>query len=75
MKKLVIIAIVLLTFTLSADWSEAEQKIFTIICEGEDGGKAWCGCVITFLQKRKDSIRQLEKKDFKDAVNACTGAK
>jgi len=43
MKKLVIIAIVLLTFTLSADWSEAEQKIFTIICEGEDGGKAWCG--------------------------------
>ena len=75
MKKLVIVAVMLFTFTLSADWSEAEQKIFTIICEGEDGGKAWCGCVLTFLQKRKDSIRKLEKKDFKDAAKACKGVK
>lgn len=75
MKKLVIVAVMLFTFTLSADWSEGEQGIFKVMCEGEDGGELWCGCILKFLQKRKDSIRQLEKKDFKEAANACKEVK
>lgn len=75
MKKLLIVAVMLLTLNLSAEWSDGEQGIFRIICEGEDGGEMWCGCILKFLQKRKDSLRQLEKKDFKDAAKACKGVK
>lgn len=78
MKKLFIVAIMLLTFTLSADWSKEEQDGFMRGCISDKVGYHLCLCTMEYLQKRYPKDEDLKKitiQDMYDAVKDCTGAK
>lgn len=75
MKKPVIIAIVLLTFTLSADWSEADKDAFMEGCVTEGDKYSMCNCALDFLQGRRQIVNLVNMQDMQDAVKACTEAK
>lgn len=75
MKKLVIIAVVLLTLTLSADWSEADKDAFMQGCVTEGAKYSLCKCAMDFLQGRCQIVNLVNMQDMQDAVKACTEAK
>jgi hypothetical protein len=75
MKKLFIVAVVLLTFTLSADWSEADKNGFMEGCMTNGALYTVCKCSLDFLQKRRTNVSQVNMQDIQDAIKTCTGAK
>ena len=65
-----VIIVFMITFTLSADWTEGDKTGFMNSCTA-GVNYSYCQCAMNFLRNRRPNIMYVNTKDMLDAAQAC----